>query len=177
MTVSLVGNGVRLCISDEGPGFDWAKAPRTVPDLDIETGRGLCIMHTYADTVEFNATGNMVCLTKRLPAEEEQMSDVVDGKVRITLETSISAQHTQALRDMFKERLLAGARIMELDLVRVGSVDSVGIGLLVATHNSLEKVGGSLCLSNVGQDIYQLLTLMRLDKHFSISQTQAGCAP
>ena len=63
---------------------------------------------------------------------------------------------------------------MVLDFSQVQSIDSVGIGLLVATHNSLAKVGGSLSLANVGQDIFQLFTLMRLDKHFSVAPARAG---
>ncbi len=90
--------------------------------------------------------------------------------VQISLEASVSANNTPALRKLLQEHVHGGARRMALDFTSVESIDSVGIGLLVATHNSLAKVGGSLSLANVGQDIYQLLTLMRLDKHFSIVQ-------
>lgn len=102
------------------------------------------------------------------------MSNGIADLVRVSLENSVSAQNAQTLREMFKEHLQGGARLLELDFTRVESIDSVGIGLLVATHNSLAKVGGSLSLVNVGHDIYQLLTLMRLEKHFSISQASAG---
>ena len=53
-------------IRDEGPGFD----PHSVPDptdpanLERISGRGLVLMRTFMDRVEYNATGNEVTLTK-----------------------------------------------------------------------------------------------------------------
>jgi len=164
---------VELCVTDGGVGFDWRNASQAVPNPTCETGRGLCILKCYADTVEFNEAGNMVCVTKLLPVEEGMMSTDKEGLVRLALETGVSAKNAQALREMFKQCLKDGARNLELDFSRVESIDSVGIGLLVATHNSLGKAGGSLSLVHVGQDIYQLLTLMRLEKHFAISTAGA----
>lgn len=172
--LTVLKDRVRLCVSDDGPGFNWRNAPSVLPSLTSETGRGLCIMNTYADAVEFNDSGNRVCVTKTLPVEESQMREDKEGLVQISLETSISAKNVQDLREKFKEHVQRGARLMELDFTRVESIDSVGIGLLVATHNSLVKVGGSLSLVKVGQDIHKLLTLMRLDKHFSVSQADGG---
>ena len=117
-----------------------------------------------------NAVGKIVCVTKTLSVEECQMTNGGGELVQISLEASVSANNTPALRKLLQEHVHGGARRMALDFTSVESIDSVGIGLLVATHNSLAKVGGSLSLANVGQDIYQLLTLMRLDKHFSIVQ-------
>jgi len=164
---------IELCVTDSGAGFDWRHAPACLPDPSSEAGRGLCILKCYADTVEFNEAGNMVCVTKLLPVEEGMMSTDKEGLVRLALETGVSAKNAQALREMFKQCLKDGARNLELDFSRVESIDSVGIGLLVATHNSLGKAGGSLSLVHVGQDIYQLLTLMRLEKHFAISTAGA----
>lgn len=171
--LSVRSDRVELCVSDSGTGFDWRNAPSCLPNPASETGRGLCILKSYADSVEFSDLGNTVCVTKALPFQEGKMSKDKEGLVRLLLETNVSAQNVQTLREMFKQRLQDGARSMELDFSQVESIDSVGIGLLVATHNSLAKVGGSLSLVNVGQDIYQLLTLMRLDKHFSIAQASA----
>jgi len=62
-------------IRDEGPGFD----PATLPDptdpqnLEKASGRGILLMKTFMDAVEFNEVGNGVSLTKqgqRPPAED-----------------------------------------------------------------------------------------------------------
>ena len=167
---------VELCVADSGAGFDWRNAPNCLPNPSCETGRGLCILKHYADTVEFNDSGNTVCISKLLPFEEGQMSTREGTLEKLTLATNVSANNVQALRELFKQHLQDGVRSLELDFRQVESIDSVGIGLLVATHNSLAKAGGSLALVNVSQDIHQLFTLMRLDKHFSVSQANAANA-
>ena len=55
-----------------------------------------------------------------------------------------------------------------IDLSRVELIDSVGIGLLIAAHNSLSKTGERLVLENINPDLAGLLRTMRLDKHFVI---------
>ncbi len=167
---------VELCVSDSGAGFDWRNAPSCLPNPSSETGRGLCILKHYADTVEFNDSGNTVCISKVLPFEEGQMSTKEGTLKKITIETNVSANNVQALRELFKQHLQDGVTSLELDFRHVESIDSVGIGLLVATHNSLAKAGGSLSLVNVSQDIHQLFALMRLDKHFGVSQASAASA-
>jgi serine/threonine-protein kinase RsbW len=53
-------------VQDEGPGFDPAQVadPRLEENLDRPGGRGLLLMRSYMDRVEFNARGNGVTLTK-----------------------------------------------------------------------------------------------------------------
>jgi anti-sigma regulatory factor (Ser/Thr protein kinase) len=57
----------RFTIRDEGPGFD----PNSVPDptdpanLERECGRGLLLMRTFMDEVQFAPPGNQVTLIKR----------------------------------------------------------------------------------------------------------------
>jgi CheY-like chemotaxis protein/anti-sigma regulatory factor (Ser/Thr protein kinase) len=56
----------RFTIRDEGPGFD----PTSVPDptdpgnLEKECGRGLLLMRSFMDEVQFNAPGNQVTMVK-----------------------------------------------------------------------------------------------------------------
>ena len=61
---------------------------------------------------------------------------------------------------------------LTIDLSSVDMVDSLGMGLLVATHNSLKAKQGHLTLVNVKQDIYNVLVVMRLDKHFTIQKAE-----
>lgn len=72
----------------------------------------------------------------------------------------------------FKERLKEAVKEhpggLTIDLAGVDLIDSVGLGLLVATHNSLSKSGGHLTLVNAGGDVLSLLRAMRLDKHFRV---------
>ncbi len=59
-------------IRDQGPGFD----PHNLPDptdpenLEKASGRGLLLMRTFMDSVEFNRVGNEVTMVKRLETED-----------------------------------------------------------------------------------------------------------
>lgn len=166
-----------LVVADEGQGFDWRSLPASEPDPRRESGRGLFIIRKYADSFGYNDAGNTLRIIKVLPTEGNGMDTESDTQMRMTLEPRLSAQDAPGLRDLFRQRIQEGVRRMVLDFSRVESIDSVGIGLLVATHNSLARQGGALALTSVSRDIYQLLTMMRLDKHFSISpaaRTQEG---
>ncbi len=57
-----------------------------------------------------------------------------------------------------------------IDLEGVEMVDSVGIGVMIATHNSLLKTGGTIQVVNVAEDIFNLFSTMRLDRHFTIEK-------
>lgn len=166
---------LELSVADQGHGWNWRAQvaglpePHDPPDPARESGRGLFIIRKYSDTFAYNDSGNALTIAKRLPTEEKPMSSTNEGTVRLVMEPRIVAQEVPALRELFRSQLQAGALRLELDFHRVESLDSMGIGLLVATHNSLAKAGGALALVGVGKDIHQLLCLMRLDKHFSIT--------
>lgn len=61
-------------ISDEGPGFD----PSTLPDprdpenLERPSGRGLLLMRTFLDEVEYSPKGNQVRMMKRRQAQDTE---------------------------------------------------------------------------------------------------------
>lgn len=58
---------VTFTIEDEGPGFDISKVPDpTKPDnVEKVCGRGMLLMRTFMDEVEYNDIGNQVTMTKR----------------------------------------------------------------------------------------------------------------
>lgn len=57
---------VRYEIEDQGPGFDIRKLPDPRDDQNLLRvgGRGVLLIRTFMDTVEYNATGNRVVLAK-----------------------------------------------------------------------------------------------------------------
>lgn len=66
MDVLLSPVGAEFKVRDQGPGFN----PKELPDptdpanLHRVSGRGLLLMHTFMDSVDFNESGNEVRLTK-----------------------------------------------------------------------------------------------------------------
>ena len=75
----------------------------------------------------------------------------------------------------FRKKMLEltekGFKEITIDLASVKMVDSVGLGVLIATHNTLNKAEGKLTVKNASEDIYRLFKTMRLDQHFTVEQT------
>lgn len=78
----------------------------------------------------------------------------------------------QSMAQGFRQELLLlvkeGTRKLVIDLVNVNTIDSVGIGVLIAATNSLGKVDGKLSIVNASQDLCKVFKLMRLDQHFKL---------
>jgi CheY-like chemotaxis protein/anti-sigma regulatory factor (Ser/Thr protein kinase) len=68
LTANISRLSARFHILDEGPGFD----PQSLPDptdpanLELPSGRGVMLMRTFMDEMEFGPRGNEVTLVKRL---------------------------------------------------------------------------------------------------------------
>jgi len=163
-----------LHVRDQGPGWDWRNLSSRTPDPASESGRGLFIIGKYADSFTYNDQGNALTIIKHVATEAQDMETPKDSTVRMTLEPRVAAPDVPALRDVFRARIQDGGRQFELDCSRLESLDSMGIGLLVATHNSLVKQGGALKLIAIRKEIFQLLTLMRLNKHIAMTPAQGA---
>jgi anti-anti-sigma factor len=77
---------------------------------------------------------------------------------------SMAEEFKKSLLDLIKK----GITELVIDLSGVEVVDSVGLGVMIATHNSLNKTGGKLKVINASEDICRLFQTMRLDQHFEI---------
>ena len=77
--------GAEFTIHDQGPGFN----PKDLPDptdpanLNRASGRGLLLMHTFMDEVNFNDTGNQVRLIKR--CRRYDSADSNDAEIQTAL--------------------------------------------------------------------------------------------
>lgn len=65
VAAELTEDTIRLQVTDDGPGFDPGTVPDpTLPDgLARAIGRGLFLIRSLADQVEFNAQGNTIWMT------------------------------------------------------------------------------------------------------------------
>lgn len=72
VTIDVTPTRGTFTIRDQGPGFDPRKLPDPTDPANLErvSGRGLLLMRTFMDEVEFNETGNQVTMTKRCGACE-----------------------------------------------------------------------------------------------------------
>jgi len=80
------------------------------------------------------------------------------------------ASYAQELRRNLWSLIEEGVTDVTIDLARVQMIDSIGLGVLIAAHNSLKKKQGRLAIVNVSKEILGLLKTMRLDRHFDIKE-------
>lgn len=93
-----------------------------------------------------------------------------DGMTRIMMEDNLVASKAKELKAKLKEMIDAGSTKMVIDLKGVTSIDSSGIGVLVATQNTLKSKGEKLTIENANEKIYRMMKTMRLDKHMNVQQ-------
>jgi anti-anti-sigma factor len=79
------------------------------------------------------------------------------------------AASVAGLRSTMRGIVGDGVRDLVIDLANVQMVDSMGIGLLISTHNSLRRVGGQLAVIHASKEILDLFMAMRIHQHFSVS--------
>ena len=93
-------------------------------------------------------------------------------RARVVLDGKLTATEVPELQSAIKAELAAGASEVVVDMAATTHIDSTGIGLLIATHNSLGAVQGTLQIINAGPDIFGLLRSMRLVDRLRV--TSAG---
>lgn len=87
----------------------------------------------------------------------------------VKADASINAKNVDELRLQIRNAFEDSIERIIVDLAATESIDSIGLGLLAAVHNSLHQKGSKLELINAKDAICKVLNLMRLDRHFSIS--------
>ena len=98
------------------------------------------------------------------------MSEVVKNgnKVVVNPGKDIVASMVEDLKNQLKQELDDKVTEIIFDLSETAMIDSMGIGVLIAAHNSLKKNGGRLELTNASADVMKLLQSMQLDRHFKM---------
>ena len=64
-SLRIKGGRLLIAVEDDGDGFDWRRASSTQAGLLDCSGRGLEILHKYANRVRYNNRGNAVTIIKR----------------------------------------------------------------------------------------------------------------
>ncbi len=96
------------------------------------------------------------------------MSQAVEQKQAVRAQQDIVASFSNEFREQLLEKIQSGATELEVDLTDVKMVDSVGLGVFIAAHNSLQEKNGKLSVTGVSKDLMTLFRTMRLDRHFTI---------
>jgi serine/threonine-protein kinase RsbW len=172
---------IRLEVSDEGEGFDWRKVRRNRSDSTETSGRGIELYALYAARMRFSRRGNQITLwipkVKRTGKDDHEMAAYLieqkDQQGSVKLTGDLTAVLVPDLQAGLKDLLNQGARELVFDLAAAKMLDSSGIGLLIASANSLDPCGGKVRVTNVSPDIFRLLQSMRLTTRLNVSARQA----
>ena len=176
LTVSVGTKWIRLKVADGGTGFAWRRAGKRGLDARATSGRGLQICGLYADRIRFNRPGNIIELwikkskpnegNLRMAAHELQWQG---EELSITLDGDLTAAIVPDLQADLKSRVHEGARKLVFNLSNAAMLDSSGIGLLIASANSVSRSGGEVRVTNVSPEIFRLLQNMRLVARLNVS--------
>lgn len=100
------------------------------------------------------------------------MSEIIKDGESVTIKPGkdVVASMANDFRSELHTVVQESPKEIQIDLTGVEMVDSVGIGVIIATHNSLNKAGGTLKVVNVNKDIFRLFSTMRLDRHFTVEE-------
>jgi len=91
-----------------------------------------------------------------------------NDKYLVTPDGNIVASIVNEFRSELKS-IVDDEKEIVVDLAGVEMIDSMGLGALIATHNSMQKYDKRLELVNVSKDLLSLMKTMRLDQHFNIN--------
>ncbi len=94
--------------------------------------------------------------------------------VRVRPEPGLVASAAEELRPRLLEAVRSGAVEVVFDLEGIQQIDSLGIGLLIATHNTVTSQGGRVRVVGPSPEVVRLLRSMRLDRHLALEPGPDG---
>jgi anti-anti-sigma factor len=97
-----------------------------------------------------------------------QPQNVNKTPVILKVERDLVSSHSAELRDHLRSLIGQGTRSVVLDFSHVRMVDSAGLGMLIAAHNSLKKVEGELAVTECSAEILELFRSMRIHQHMRV---------
>jgi anti-anti-sigma factor len=74
-----------------------------------------------------------------------------------------------ALRTQIMATLNQGDKEVVFDFNGLETIDSKGLGLLIAAYNSSKNYGGKIRIKNASEKILKFMDTTRLDKYFEIN--------
>lgn len=88
--------------------------------------------------------------------------------VLISFTSKLVSAAVEELRGTLKKLLSENISSITMDFMSIDMIDSMGIGLLVSTHNTLTSRNSELIITNLSPDLLELFSVMRLDEFFTI---------
>ncbi len=191
------GETLRIVVADEGDGLDAAAVPDPLAPENLlrSSGRGIFLMRSFMDSVEFRdlGPGTEVTLSKRYVVlrrdeaethliDSEQRRKTMSMKVKTRSVDGVSildlsgritmGDGTVTLRDAVKDAVSKGNLKVLLNLADVDYIDSSGIGELVSAYTSVKNAGGELKLLHLTKKVHDLLQITKLYTVFDVKDDE-----
>jgi anti-anti-sigma factor len=81
---------------------------------------------------------------------------------------NLVASMVKGLKEQVLSFMNQGVKDLTMDFNGVDLIDSEGLGLLIATNNSLKAAGGMLKIKNMPDNVKKFFQTIHLDKHFEL---------
>lgn len=98
---------------------------------------------------------------------EEYLIKENGSSTKVEIKKDLVASLVDKLKPIVLDETAMGKSII-FDMDGVEMIDSIGIGFLVASHNSANKHGSTIKVVNLSMEILELFKSMQLDKHFQL---------
>ena len=174
-SLDITRSAMHMVVEDDGAGFDWQTIMARKDDTSADHGHGIDIMKKYATRLQYNEKGNVVRLTIGLsPWRNSKMMDIKKKPDQTLVKPSkdIVAATAKAFREGLLALIDEGDTNIVIDLTGVEMIDSVGLGVFIASHNTLSKADGKLTVINASTNVFKLFRTMGLFRHFDIYKAE-----
>ena len=174
-SLDIARSAMYMEVEDDGKGFDWQTIMARKDDTTADHGHGIDIMKKYATHLQYNEKGNLVKLTIGFsPWRNSKMMDIKKeaDQTLVTPNKDIVAATAKAFREGLLALIDEGDTNIVIDLTGVEMIDSVGLGVFIASHNTLSKADGKLTVINASTNVFKLFRTMGLFRHFDIYKAE-----
>ena len=106
----------------------------------------------------------------------EMHDEVYEGVAVLNLSGRLDASATRVIKD--KVKMLTGDKHLNLviDLGGIDFIDSSGLGVLVASLRTVNKIGGDIKISSLQDQVRSIFELTRLHHLFEIFDDRVSAA-
>lgn len=97
----------------------------------------------------------------------------IDNKeyIVITIDNdSVGLAKSSELKSIIDNKIASGILFIALDLTKLDSINSAGLGILIGILNKLKSASGNLKLLNVNDRIMNIFKITKLDLVFEIKK-------
>ncbi len=170
--ISKIGNlRFNIEVEDEGDGFDYSNLDFKMPeDPEQHRNRGIPLINTLADQIDFNEIGNKVNVIFSFNSEAKFDVSNNNGALTITPSGNITSSVADNFRIILLESLDENNENIVFNFKEVEDLDSISLSLLITFAKMFNRKYPDVFIkvTNANQDIKDLFKLTRINKFYNI---------